>query len=64
MHRDDPDPDQEMRFLTGRLKEKDEENETESDWKFAAMVIDRWEYDMYNRWELIISLSSCTWFGK
>ena len=51
MHRDDPDPDQEMRFLTGRLKEKDEENETESDWKFAAMVIDRWEYEMYNRWE-------------
>ena len=32
---------QEMRFMTGRLKEKDEENETESDWKFAAMVIDR-----------------------
>ena len=51
MHGDDPDPYQEMRFLTGRLKEKDEENETESDWKFAAMVIDRWEYDMYNRWE-------------
>ena len=32
---------QEMRFMTGRLKEKDEENEIESDWKFAAMVIDR-----------------------
>jgi len=30
-----------MRFMTGRLKEKDEENEIESDWKFAAMVIDR-----------------------
>ena len=30
-----------MRFMTGKLKEKDDENETESDWKFAAMVIDR-----------------------
>ena len=36
---------QEMRFMTGRLKEKDEENETESDWKFAAMVIDRCQID-------------------
>ena len=32
---------QEMRFMTGRLKSMDEENEIESDWKFAAMVIDR-----------------------
>merc|ERR550517_367843 len=31
----------EMRFMTGRLKSMDEENEIESDWKFAAMVIDR-----------------------
>ena len=31
--------------MTGRLKEKDEENEIESDWKFAAMVIDRWDFD-------------------
>ena len=31
--------------MTGRLKEKDEENETESDWKFAAMVIDRWGFN-------------------
>ena len=30
-----------MRFMTGRLKSMDEENEIESDWKFAAMVIDR-----------------------
>ena len=27
--------------MTGRLKSMDEENEIESDWKFAAMVIDR-----------------------
>ena len=31
----------EMRFMTNRLKAMDEENEIESDWKFAAMVIDR-----------------------
>ena len=30
-----------MRFMTGRLKSMDEGNEVESDWKFAAMVIDR-----------------------
>ena len=27
--------------MTNRLKAMDEENEIESDWKFAAMVIDR-----------------------
>ena len=27
--------------MTGRLKTMDKENEIESDWKFAAMVIDR-----------------------
>ena len=27
--------------MTGRLKAMDKENEIESDWKFAAMVIDR-----------------------
>ena len=27
--------------MTSRLKSKDDENENESDWKFAAMVIDR-----------------------
>ena len=28
--------------MTSRLKTMDKENEIESDWKFAAMVIDRW----------------------
>ena len=32
---------QELRFMTSRLKTMDKENEIESDWKFAAMVIDR-----------------------
>ena len=31
----------ELRFLTKRLRDKDEEDEVISDWKFAAMVIDR-----------------------
>eukprot|EP00090_Calanus_glacialis_P023724 TRINITY_DN36766_c0_g1_i2.p1 TRINITY_DN36766_c0_g1~~TRINITY_DN36766_c0_g1_i2.p1 ORF type:complete len:218 (+),score=49.03 TRINITY_DN36766_c0_g1_i2:72-725(+) len=31
----------EIRYMTNRLKLKDEEEEVVSDWKFAAMVIDR-----------------------
>lgn len=31
----------EMRFLTKRLRDKDEEDLVIGDWKFAAMVIDR-----------------------
>ena len=47
-----------MRFLTGRLREKDEENKTESDWKFAAMVIDRsyisfWLPKNNDQWRII-----------
>ena len=34
-------PLQEMRFLTKRLRDKDEEDVVVGDWKFAAMVIDR-----------------------
>ena len=30
-----------MRFMTNRLKLKDEEDKVVADWKFAAMVIDR-----------------------
>ena len=33
---------QEMRFLTKRLRDKDEEDVVVGDWKFAAMVIDRY----------------------
>ena len=32
----------EIRFITNRLKVKDEEDEVVADWKFAAMVIDRY----------------------
>ena len=31
----------ELRFLTKRLRERDEDQLVISDWKFAAMVIDR-----------------------
>ena len=31
-----------MRFLTKRLRDKDEEDVVVGDWKFAAMVIDRY----------------------
>ena len=34
--------------MTGRLKSMDEENEIESDWKFAAMVIDR---SVFSHWQ-------------
>ena len=32
----------ELRLLTRRLREKDEDGIVVSDWKFAAMLIDRW----------------------
>ena len=31
----------EVRYMTARLRTKDEEDEVVADWKFAAMVIDR-----------------------
>ena len=30
-----------VRFMTSRLRVKDEEDKVVADWKFAAMVIDR-----------------------
>ena len=33
--------------MTKRLKDKDEEDVVISDWKFAAMVIDRSKIDIY-----------------
>ena len=32
---------QEMRYITKRMRDKDEEDVIINDWKFAAMVIDR-----------------------
>lgn len=31
----------ELQFITARMKKKEEEHELISDWKFAAMVVDR-----------------------
>ena len=33
-----------MKFITKRMREKDEDDLVVNDWKFAAMVIDRFEY--------------------
>lgn len=33
---------QEIRYMTKRMRDKDEEEVVINDWKFAAMVIDRW----------------------
>lgn len=32
----------ELQFITNRMKKADEDAEVVSDWKFAAMVVDRW----------------------
>ena len=34
----------EIKYITNRLKAMDDENDIESDWKFAAMVIDRYDF--------------------
>lgn len=34
----------ELQFITARMKKADEEAELISDWKFAAMVVDRYHY--------------------
>ena len=31
----------ELRFITSRLKKKEDDNDLIADWKFAAMVVDR-----------------------
>ena len=54
-------PLQEMRFLTKRLRDKDEEDVVVGDWKFAAMVIDRCSdsiYVLYDLWEYVWALIS------
>jgi len=47
----------EMRFMTGKLKEKDDENETESDWKFAAMVIDRFCLIIFTTFTIVTTVA-------
>ena len=42
--------------MTSRLKTMDKENEIESDWKFAAMVIDRWVMVMMVMMTMIVMM--------
>ena len=46
--------------MTSRLKVKDQEDEVVSDWKFAAMVIDRWDRsDLSYSWTTNFSFRFC-----
>jgi len=47
----------EMRFMTNRLKAMDEENEIESDWKFAAMVIDRFCLIIFTTFTIVTTIA-------
>ena len=47
----------EMRFMTNRLKAMDEENEIESDWKFAAMVIDRFCLIIFTTFTIVTTVA-------
>lgn len=38
----------EIQFITARMKKADEEAELISDWKFAAMVVDRYNVCRYS----------------
>ena len=44
--------------MTNRLKAMDEENEIESDWKFAAMVIDRFCLIIFTTFTIAVLLSA------
>ena len=50
---------QEMRYITKRMRDKDEEEVVINDWKFAAMVIDRSTMAPENYLESIIFLRFC-----
>ena len=50
---------QEMRYITKRMRDKDEEEVVINDWKFAAMVIDRSTMAPENYLKSIIFLRFC-----
>lgn len=53
----------EIKYITNRLKAMDDENDIESDWKFAAMVIDRWGHNI-DIYSLFLDKWSCIeWSG-
>nr|XP_018900425.1 PREDICTED: neuronal acetylcholine receptor subunit alpha-7 [Bemisia tabaci] len=47
----------ELRFITGRLRKKDEEAEVISDWKFAAMVVDRFCLFVFTFFTIIATIT-------
>lgn len=47
----------ELRFITGRLRKKDEEAEVISDWKFAAMVVDRFCLIVFTLFTIIATIA-------
>ena len=47
----------ELQFITGRMKKSDEEAEVISDWKFAAMVIDRFCLIIFTLFTIIATVA-------
>uniref|UniRef100_A0AAU6PBH5 Nicotinic acetylcholine receptor alpha6 n=1 Tax=Protohermes xanthodes TaxID=1452977 RepID=A0AAU6PBH5_9NEOP len=48
---------QELRFITSRMKKADEEAELISDWKFAAMVVDRFCLIIFTMFTIIATVA-------
>ena len=47
----------ELRFITSKLKKKDDENDLIAEWKFAAMVVDRICLFVFTMFTIIATLA-------
>lgn len=47
----------ELQFITGRMKKRDEEADLISDWKFAAMVVDRFCLIVFTLFTIIATVT-------
>lgn len=47
----------ELQFITGRMKKRDEEQDLISDWKFAAMVVDRFCLIVFTLFTIIATVT-------
>lgn len=47
----------ELQFITNRMKKADEEAEVISDWKFAAMVVDRFCLIIFTMFTIIATVA-------
>jgi len=47
----------EIKYITNRLKAMDDENDIESDWKFAAMVIDRFCLIIFTTFTIVTTIA-------